>query len=55
MECFPVQFFLDLFILCNWLQKSVTAIVADDITYVIDGDLPSNNLRRWIAFIILVM
>ena len=29
--------------------------MTDDITYVIDGDLPSNNLVRWIVFIISVM
>ena len=29
--------------------------MVDDITYAIDGDLPSNSLLTWTVFIILVV
>jgi len=34
---------------------SLITVMENDITYVIDGGLPSNNLLRQIVFILLVM
>ena len=44
MMDYRMLIFLDGSFLCNWLQT----ISTDNITYVTDGDLPSNNLLRQI-------
>ena len=56
MDYNSVEFF-DRFVqfCCSELQKSLTAVMADDITYVINDNLSSTKLLRWIVFIILVM
>ena len=50
----PVEFY-SRFIHFFVTAKILTAVMAGNVTYVIDDDLPSNNLVRQIVFIILVM
>jgi len=52
MEYHPVEFFQDLYIFGKTFKCSNGG---RHITYVIDGDLPSNNLLRWIIYTKLVM
>ena len=43
MDYHPVEMFKISSFLCNWSKNILIIVIADDIAYVIDGNLPSNN------------